>query len=45
MPRILLATLHLRTLGIGIGAILGRSITFRRPLTRDVARGYGVIAR
>ena len=35
MLRIILAALHLLALGIGLGAILARWITLRRPLTAD----------
>lgn len=35
MERITLAALHLLALGFGLGAILARWITLRRPLTQD----------
>ena len=35
MERIVLAALHLLALGIGLGAIMARWITLRRPLTAD----------
>lgn len=38
MERITLAALHLLALGIGLGAILARWITLRRPLTQDSIR-------
>lgn len=38
MERIALAALHLLALGIGLGAILARWITLRRPLSPDSVR-------
>lgn len=38
MLRITLAALHLLALGIGLGAILARTVTLRKPLTEDALK-------